>query len=76
MTKPDLEKRCINKTFPQIVTVEEDKCPNPKCKGYDRHCLQYVPTGSFKLHEIEEMLNHLENQPQLPPQNSQKGGTY
>ena len=67
----NLEKKCINKTFPQIVVVEEDKCPNPSCKGDDKFCPQYVATDSFKLHEIEQTLD---NQDATRAQNPQKGG--
>lgn len=57
----NLEKRCINKTFPGIITEEDDKCKNPFCNGYDKYCPEYVATGSFSLHEIEESLNHKDN---------------
>jgi hypothetical protein len=50
----NLEKRCINKTFPQVVTDEDYKCKNPSCKGYDKHCQQYAPTSSFDQAQLQQ----------------------
>jgi hypothetical protein len=58
ITNKNLEKRCVNKTFPNLITIEEEKCKNPLCNGYDKLCPQYVPTGNFSLSEIEMRLNH------------------
>jgi len=47
--KPSLEKRCINKTFPQLVIDEDDKCQKPSCRGYDQYCPRYAPTSSYNV---------------------------
>lgn len=66
MTKQEmLEKRCIRRTFPEVA---DTPCNKP-CRGYDKFCEGYTPTGTFNFAEIEAKLDWADyRKTQTPPQ--------
>lgn len=61
-----LEKRCIRRTFPEAVS---EPCPETSCRGYDKFCSLYTPTGTFNFAEIETRLDWQDySQTKTPPQ--------
>lgn len=56
-----LDKKCVQKVFPEVIS-EEDRCENVDfCRGYNKFCPNYVPFSSIDLRKCEEYMDFKDN---------------